>query len=97
MPCGSLTGYPFKANCQGTAGFWPSFLALAALRMKTVDAAYVLGLDALVGSIEPGKLADFTVLSASPLDVPVAELRGVRVLGTVLGAFKPGGGDASGR
>ena len=31
-----------------------------ALRMKTSDAAHVIGLDALIGSIEAGKIADFT-------------------------------------
>ena len=56
-----------------------------ALRMKTVDAAYVHGLDSVLGSIAPGKLADFTVLHANPLEVPVDSLRDVMVWGTVVG------------
>ena len=56
-----------------------------ALRMITVDAAYVLGLDHKVGSIEPGKLADFTVLEQDPHKVRPASIRDIPVWGTVLG------------
>lgn len=56
-----------------------------AMRMKTVDAAYVHGLDAVLGSIAPGKFADFAVLSANPLDVPPIELRDIHCWGTVVG------------
>lgn len=59
-----------------------------ALKMKTVDAAYVHGLDGLLGTIEAGKFADFTILDKSPLDVPVHELRNIKVLGTVVGGKK---------
>jgi Amidohydrolase family len=40
-----------------------------ALRMITIDAAYTLGVDDKAGSIETGKLADFTVLDADPREV----------------------------
>lgn len=56
-----------------------------ALRMVTVDAAYVLGLDSKIGSLEPGKLADFTVLEQDPHTVKPAEIRHIPVWGTVLG------------
>lgn len=62
--------------------------AYQALKMKTVDAAYVHGLDALLGSIEAGKLADFTVLDANPLMVPSSKLREIKVRGTVVGGVK---------
>jgi len=62
--------------------------AYQALKMKTVDAAYVHGLDGLLGSIEAGKLADFTVLSANPLTLPSTELRKIQVWGTVVGGIK---------
>jgi predicted amidohydrolase YtcJ len=56
-----------------------------ALRMITIDAAYVLGLDNKIGSIEPGKLADFTVLEQDPHQVKPAAIRDIPVWGTVLG------------
>ena len=39
-----------------------------ALRSVTCDAARVLGIDALTGSIEPGKYADLMVVLGSPVD-----------------------------
>ena len=56
-----------------------------AMKMITIDAAYVLGLDSKVGSIEPGKFADFTVLGADPVAVPKEKMKDVPVIGTVLG------------
>jgi predicted amidohydrolase YtcJ len=56
-----------------------------ALRLVTIDAAYVLGLDDKIGSIEPGKLADFTVLERDPHSVKPAAIRDIPVWGTVLG------------
>lgn len=56
-----------------------------ALRMVTTEAAYVLGIDDKVGSLEPGKLADFTVLDRDPHDVKAAAIRDIPVWGTVLG------------
>ncbi len=57
---------------------------LDALRAVTLDAAWQYRLDGDRGSIEPGKLADLVVLSASPLDRPGA-IDGIRVLETVVG------------
>lgn len=59
-----------------------------ALRMVTVDAAYVLGIDHLVGSIEPGKHADFTVLDADPLEVDPMFIRDIGIWGTVFAGEK---------
>lgn len=59
--------------------------AYDALNAVTVDAAYQMHLDAELGSIEPGKRADFTVLEKSPLDVDPMEIRHIPVWGTVLG------------
>lgn len=56
-----------------------------ALRMVTTDAAYVLGIDDKVGSLEPGKLADFTVLERDPHAVAPAQIRDIPVWGTVVG------------
>ncbi|RQO79272.1 amidohydrolase [Acidovorax sp. FJL06] len=56
-----------------------------ALRMVTSDAAYVLGIDDKVGTLEPGKLADFTVLDKDPYAVKPAAIRDIPVWGTVVG------------
>ena len=37
-----------------------------AMKMVTIDAAYTLGVQDMLGTIETGKLADFTVLEADP-------------------------------
>jgi imidazolonepropionase-like amidohydrolase len=41
---------------------------LQALRVGTLYPAQTLGLDQDLGSIEPGKLADFVVLEKNPLE-----------------------------
>ena len=56
-----------------------------ALRAHTIDAARTLHRDKLVGSIEVGKLADFTELTADPYTVDPAQLADTaRVSGTWL-------------
>ncbi|MGB1355846.1 MAG: amidohydrolase family protein, partial [Candidatus Puniceispirillaceae bacterium] len=59
--------------------------AEAALHAITLGAAYTLRMDHLVGSIEPGKYADFAVLDASPLDVAPETIRDIGVAGTISG------------
>jgi predicted amidohydrolase YtcJ len=54
-----------------------------ALRAVTLEAARSLGMEHEIGSIEVGKKADFTVLEADPMAVPLAELRDVPLWGTV--------------
>ncbi|MEZ5751700.1 MAG: amidohydrolase [Paracoccaceae bacterium] len=56
-----------------------------AMRAITVDAAHVLRRDHLIGSIEPGKLADFAVLGSDPYDADPMAIRDIRVRATVLG------------
>jgi predicted amidohydrolase YtcJ len=56
-----------------------------ALRMVTTDAAYTLGVEDKMGSIAPGKFADFTILDTDPYAVPKERIRDIRVWGTVLG------------
>jgi len=54
-----------------------------ALRAVTLEAAYSLRLENEVGSIVPGKLANFTVLSENPITVPAATIKDIKVWGTV--------------
>jgi len=56
-----------------------------ALRAVTLGAAYTLGLDDEIGSIETGKHADFAVLDDDPLAVPAERLKDIGVWGTVHG------------
>ena len=56
-----------------------------ALRMLTIWSARAQGEDAIKGSIEPGKLADMVVISADIRRIPPEEIRGLRVLQTVVG------------
>jgi len=54
-----------------------------ALRGITIDAAYQLGKKDELGSIEVGKMADFTVLEQNPFDVPAETLKDIPIWGTV--------------
>ena len=56
-----------------------------ALRMHTIDAAAVMGLEAERGSLAPGKLADLVVLDRDPFTVPVDELPRIAVDAVYLG------------
>jgi len=56
-----------------------------ALRMVTIDAAYIIGMEDKVGSIEPGKYADFVVLKDDPQTVRKEKIKDIPVLGTILG------------
>jgi predicted amidohydrolase YtcJ len=55
-----------------------------ALEAVTIDAAYSLRLEDEVGSITPGKLANFTVLEADPFAVDPMKIKDIGVWGTVL-------------
>ncbi len=56
---------------------------LQALRAVTIDAAYSLQLEKEVGSLEPGKIANLTVLAENPLTVAPQTIEDIRVLGTI--------------
>lgn len=56
-----------------------------ALHAITMGAAHQLRMEDEIGSITPGKRADFVVLDADPFDVGAAGLRDIGVRGTVLG------------
>ncbi len=54
-----------------------------ALRSVTIDAAYSLRKESEVGSIVPGKLANFTVLTENPLTVSPQSIESIEIWGTV--------------
>lgn len=56
-----------------------------ALRAVTIDAAYIIGLEDKIGSLEQGKFADFTILEEDPFEVDPKHLKDIPIWGTVLG------------
>jgi predicted amidohydrolase YtcJ len=56
-----------------------------AMRMVTINAAVMLGVDDKVGSIVTGKFADFAVLDQDPYAVPKVQIKDIKVWGTVSG------------
>ncbi len=54
-----------------------------ALRAITIEAAQVIGMDAMIGSIAVGKRADFAALDKDPATVGSAGLRELNVVGVV--------------
>ena len=59
----------------------------SALYAITLGAAYTLRMDHLVGSVEPGKHADFAVLEEDPTMVAPEALKEVPVWGTITGGL----------
>lgn len=57
----------------------------AALRGITINAAHDLHQDADIGSLEPGKMANFIVLDRNALTVPAEQIGQIKVLLTVVG------------
>jgi predicted amidohydrolase YtcJ len=55
-----------------------------ALELYTTSAAYAMHREGEIGSLEPGKLADFVVLDRSPLQTDPERITDIRVLATVL-------------
>ncbi|MBU3612141.1 amidohydrolase [Polynucleobacter sp. MG-27-Goln-C1] len=55
-----------------------------AIRAVTIDPAYSMFTDKLVGSLEVGKQADLVVLAKNPRTTPPAEIRNIKVMGTYI-------------
>jgi predicted amidohydrolase YtcJ len=56
-----------------------------ALRMATINNAWLNMEERTKGSIEPGKLADLVILNEDPLTCPESRLRDARVVATIVG------------
>ncbi|WP_127347467.1 amidohydrolase [Pseudidiomarina mangrovi] len=71
---------------QPEGGWYPAeaMSKVEALRSFTLDAAYAAGQDSILGSIEPGKWADFIVLDQNPFAQTAATLWQQRVLATYI-------------
>ena len=89
LPLLAASVHMSRATREGTE-LTPSekLSAAEALEAITIDAAYALGLEAEIGSIAPGKLADFTILDANPLDASAEGWREIAVWGVVLDGEK---------
>jgi predicted amidohydrolase YtcJ len=55
----------------------------AALQAITINAARTLNLEAEIGSLEPGKIANFTLLGANPLEVDITKIKDIEIKGVV--------------
>ncbi|MEA2577710.1 MAG: hypothetical protein QOD78_1298 [Chloroflexota bacterium] len=56
-----------------------------AVELYTRNAAYVLGVEDRVGTLEPGKAADFVVLADNPLRVSPETVADIPILATIVG------------
>lgn len=87
-----LLGFHAAVSRQDAEG-WPEggwlphqrTTRLEALKGFTIDAAYAAFQEDEIGSLVPGKLADFVVLSKDVMTAPANEILDARVLATYLG------------
>ncbi|MCB9972607.1 MAG: amidohydrolase [Hyphomonas sp.] len=59
-----------------------------AIRAMTSEAAWQLGSEHEIGSLEPGKFADFVILDGDPSTVPAGDIGNIRVLETWMGGVR---------
>lgn len=71
-------------NGQPPGGWYPQekLTRDEALRLFTLDAAYASHMERIVGSLEPGKWADFILVDSDYFQVPEAQIDDLKVLAT---------------
>ncbi|MBL4618427.1 MAG: amidohydrolase family protein, partial [Robiginitomaculum sp.] len=90
-PLTAASAHILRSTREGGV-FTPSerITAEQSLRAITIDAAWAIGLENEIGSIEVGKQADFTILGANPLTTKAEDWPSITVWGVVLdGELKP--------
>ena len=55
-----------------------------ALSAYTIDAAYQLGMEGRIGSLEVGKFADLVVLDKNLIEIPTEKISEINVLMTMM-------------
>ncbi|KAK7472894.1 hypothetical protein VKT23_001002 [Stygiomarasmius scandens] len=77
---------PSGDSPHGPDGWFPDqrLSRQEALRGMTIDPAYASFTESILGSLEPGKRADFVVLSQDIMQVPVNRILETQVLATVI-------------
>lgn len=87
VPCfyASVTRKTLRGKPEG--GYEPEqkMTREEALRSYTIDAAYGAFEEHIKGSLEKGKLADFTIFTRDPMTVPDQELLSIEVAMTIVG------------
>ncbi|KAF9041749.1 amidohydrolase 3 [Hymenopellis radicata] len=71
---------------HGPGGWFPEqrLTPLEALRGMTIEPAHASFTDDVLGSLEPGKHADFVVLSQNIMEIPVTSIMDTKILATVI-------------
>jgi imidazolonepropionase-like amidohydrolase len=80
-------GFDWKVNPAKEFGYMVKWgmTPAQAMHASTTSAAELLGMQDKVGTIEAGKLADLTVLSADLMKIPAPEILRTRCLMTIVG------------
>jgi hypothetical protein len=88
-PFANIYFYVTRRSMEGdVVGAAQKISRAEALRVETINNAYLTFEEKIKGSIEAGKLADFVILSQDILTVPEEQIRAITPLATYVGAKK---------
>jgi predicted amidohydrolase YtcJ len=73
-----------KTSTGQVVGPEEAISVMDAIRVYTLNGAYLAKEENIKGSIEPGKLADMIVLDRDVFTIPVDEIKNVKVLTTIV-------------